>query len=685
MFSALRRLITLTTVLLSMTSFAQETTSPTVQPDEAHAGSFAILWTDTAESIDWNGLTCAVKVNGKWINATEANPEWETSDEGATDRGRLLKMNNEIFTCTFAMDPIPSSPALRMKATFDAKQDCELGGFKLITSAAKNNGALPLPESKEGLWTIVSDEFSSLRIGNLSRIDSEDPIEQGCWIAGVQNPKAKVTFAFAALTAEQWPTWYEWKRDGKGSVFLTIRAGGENDHEQIQVAKGKTISSDPIQLGLWQGQKPQEVLLQIAGQVGQNIDRKVPMRRPEKGWSTWHYFFRNVSEAEILQNADAVREKLSDDDYKIIQLDGGWWVYPGEFTTDPKKFPEGLAHLSKEIRDRDQKFGLHMSPFRMDAKSDFWKGREDWSIGGEEGKGAKVLDGSNPAVIEWMEKSYGELARDNKIAYFKFDFINQGAKEGKRHDPTMTGLQSYNRAIRAIRQAVPEDIIINGCNALTLAAVDAFDTLRVGPDINHGPKMGPNGEYANMIWGDPVNYIPKEKGFQMTLMNQVRAVARQFYVHNNIAIADCDSILVTPVYSLDEAKCHATLGILTGGTLFLGDRIDTLPEDRLALVTNPRVLSVWEEGQHAIPVDMFDGVECPRIWKLDLKDREVIAVFNWIEEETEDSWSLEDLWLDENATYAVTELWSGDSVKLQDGKLSLKQAPHSVQLLEFKK
>jgi len=329
---------------------------------------------------------------------------------------------------------------------------------------------------------------------------------------------------------------------------------------------------------------------------------------------------------------------------------------------------------------------VHMSPFGMDARSQWWEEHPDWGVKNAEGeKGSRIIDGSNPEAVKWLAERYAKLTADSDIVYYKFDFINQGAREGVRHNPQMTGLQSYNTLIRALREAIPQDVILNGCNALTLGAVECFDTLRVGPDINHGPSKGENGEFANMEWGDPNDFPGRGEGYKMTLMNQVRGVAREFFIQNNIAIADTDSAMVTPVYSLDEARCHFTLTALTGGTLFLGDRVDSLPQERIDLVTNPRVLAIWEEGRHAIPVDLFDGVQCPRIWKLELKERDVVAIFNWMDKETEQTYALEDLWLGGSQSYSIKDVWTEEAVKVSEGKLTLVQPPHSVKLLEFRK
>ena len=121
-----------------------------------------------------------------------------------------------------------------------------------------------------------------------------------------------------------------------------------------------------------------------------------------------------------------------------------------------------------------------------------------------------------------------------------------------------------------------------------------------------------------------------------------------------------------------------------GGLLFCGDRIDSLPKDRLALLTHEPLLDVWRNHKYAVPLDLFSGVDIPRIWKLELEDRIVFGFFNWVDDASETTWSLTDLELDEGS-YSLKDLWSGESLKLNTSGLTLDMVPHSVRLIEFRK
>src|SRR5207302_2367564 len=56
----------------------------------------------------------------------------------------------------------------------------------------------------------------------------------------------------------------------------------------------------------------------------------------------------------------------------------------------------------------------------------------------------------------------------------------------------------------------------------------------------------------------------------------------------------------------DEARVMNTIAALSGGIFMLGDDLETLPADRLALVRNPNVLGLVG-GPAAEPVHLFSA------------------------------------------------------------------------------
>jgi alpha-galactosidase len=618
----------------------------------------------------WKNLTAGVRVDGRWLNLSDFR-----SCQFASGVLRCAG-NPPVKTFELRFKEAPGRTYLTVQASVQVSAACRVQEFRLLQSAAP----LPLPEPRAG-WTLLADGFNALEIGTLVSLEKLAKPVRGAWVSSVQSAARNETFAFAALSGTAWPTWFEWTPSGA----LSIRAGGETGGESIRVAAAGAVASDPVLIGFWNNRLPQDVLTLVAGEIVRQRPRTAAARRPDPGWCSWMYYPR-VAEADVLLAAQTMATRLADAGYKMIQIDGGWWNKRGDWEPN-ERFPHGIRWISDEVHKRGLRFGIHMSPFRIDADSRLAKQHPDWMLRALDGSGLAaeragarepryILDASHPDARRWLGETFARMARDWNVDYFKLDFLELGAREGIRHDPSSTGIAAFRSAMRVIRESVPANIVILGCNLPTLAGYEYVDAARVGPDINKVGKghTGPNGEYANMVWG----------GETQSLTAQARAEARQFYTHGRLFVNDADAVLVTPDYTLEEARAHMTLVALTGGSLFLGDRLDTLPADRLALLKHPGVLDIWRESRHAMPLDLFSGEETPRIWKLVRPSGNIVlGVFNWSDAEVRIRIPFTIAGIPQVERQKVRDIWSCEPVTVSGDALVLSQGGHSVRLLEF--
>lgn len=89
---------------------------------------------------------------------------------------------------------------------------------------------------------------------------------------------------------------------------------------------------------------------------------------PTMGWNSWNAFrCYDFDETTILGNADALIELgLAELGYNTVVVDDGWQAplrdKDGKLVSCAKRFPHGMAWLSKEIHARGLKFGLYLAP-----------------------------------------------------------------------------------------------------------------------------------------------------------------------------------------------------------------------------------------------------------------------------------------------------------------------------------
>jgi hypothetical protein len=113
--------------------------------------------------------------------------------------------------------------------------------------------------------------------------------------------------------------------------------------------------------------------------------------------------------------------------------------------------------------------------------------------------------------------------------------------------------------------------------------------------------------------------------------------------------------------------------------------VESLPAERLELLKNKDIMAVNKLGVHAIPLDLFSGVDIPTIWKLETADRLIITVFNWLDNDVTKTYNLKTDFELTNSKYKLTEIWTKQNYNIVSNKLTLIQPAHTVKIIEFVK
>jgi alpha-galactosidase len=87
---------------------------------------------------------------------------------------------------------------------------------------------------------------------------------------------------------------------------------------------------------------------------------------PPMGWNSWNTFFEDISEAKIMEVADAfISSGLKDAGYLYVNIDDGWALErssDGTIIPDPKKFPRGMKYVADYVHSKGLKFGIYTAP-----------------------------------------------------------------------------------------------------------------------------------------------------------------------------------------------------------------------------------------------------------------------------------------------------------------------------------
>ncbi len=678
--------------------------------------SYSIQWNNQFAQI--NNISPEIEINDKWVSVSEFKSIKWVKKEGT----RLSEPNNYtgkveylylicenhplISNFTIKFELMDGRPYLVMNSSLTATEKFKLGGIRLFNST-KENVVLP-GNSKD--WLLFNESASAPHTGaimypyqlntKVAKSGSFSKAHTGVWLSMLVNNKKNCAFSFASISSELWPNNFKWElpvENDFNKLKISARSGAIFEREKIWVTAGNTITTDAFLVGYWENQRPTKILLETGKIMGENVRKGKPMHCPEPGWSSWHTYGRYITEKEFLTSADFINKNLKEYGWKQVQIDGGWWTNPGLYKVNDSLFPHGIRYLSNYVTDLGLDFGLHVSPFRTNPTDPITAQHPDWILkpvlskkaakGDDEMEtttGTVYVDGSHPSVPGFSAARYQQIVEGYRPSFMKWDHTYGGLEEGKRYDSTMTFMQAHNKTIRAIRSALPENLMVTRSMGYVFGALECYDAMRIGNDINHPGYKSESEPYTNITYGKTLGTIEDgqvEKG----LIRFARAVSQNYYIHKNIAICDPDAFFVSPQYTLDEAKCHMTLEAIMGGLFFFGDKVESLPAERLELLKNRDIIAVNKLGVHAIPLDLFTGVDIPTIWKLETKDRLIITIFNWLDTDVTKTYNLKTDFELNNSKYKLTEIWTKQNFSIASDKLTLIQPHHTVKIIEFQK
>jgi len=431
--------------------------------------------------------------------------------------------------------------------------------------------------------------------------------------------------------------------------------------EGLSLRPGEEMASEKLFLDFYS--PPLKGLESYASSVQKEMNIATKKRLPT-GWCSWYYFFKEITEKDIIKNLEHIRARKYPIEY--IQIDDGWQKSRGDWEAN-EKFPHGMKWIADKIKEYGYKPGIWIAPFQVEEKSTLFKEHPEYLVKDAEGKplpnifwkNTYALDTTHPGAQKWLKQVFQKIVDDWGFEYIKLDFLFHAASKGYRYDKKVTTAQAYRKGLEIIRE-IAKDKYLLVCNGPCSEGI--ADSVRIAWDIG-------------LSWS--------------SVKIAARTVMAKYFMHNKfwhndpdcLVIRD-DSPLSRSVLSIDEVRFWTTVVALSGGAVMLGDNIPTLSEERAKLLD----LVFPPQSKSAVPIDLFER-DFPRVFSLETGKEEgtlrVVGIFNWEDEESSFTLNLSDLGLDDpDKKYHVYEYWEQKYYGILSKIIKLKNMrPHSTKLL----
>jgi alpha-galactosidase len=421
------------------------------------------------------------------------------------------------------------------------------------------------------------------------------------------------------------------------------------DTEGLAIAPGDTWELEEFTFRT--GRSRDALLADVASRLA--VNHKVPITpKPPTGWCSWYCFGPQVTAQQVLDNLDAIEQKIPGLTY--VQIDDGYQPAMGDWLETGSAFGGNVQRVLAEIRRRGFQPAIWVAPFIAEEASHVFQQHRDWFVkddGGAPLRSDRVtfggwrrgpwyaLDGTHPEVQQHFERVFHTMRTGWGCTYFKLDANFWGAIHGGRfHDARATRVDAYRRGMHAILRGAGDSFVL-GCNHPLWPSIGVVHGSRSSNDIKRAwdrvvttarQNLSRNWQNGRLWWNDP------------------------------------DAIVLTGDLSEDEFQFHATAIYASGGMLLSGDDLTSIPQARLAmlrkLVPPTGIAARFED----------DALE---VGVVTLPQARAVCVFNWSDMAKTFTVRLP-------APAQVRDFWSGAALGRHERSMSVDDVPaHGARLL----
>ncbi|WP_406945000.1 alpha-galactosidase [Halobacillus sp. SY10] len=145
--------------------------------------------------------------------------------------------------------------------------------------------------------------------------------------------------------------------------------------------------------------------------------------------NNWEATYFDFNEKKL----DRFTDEARDLGVELFVLDDGWFGKRNDDTTslgdwfvDEKKLPNGIGTLAKKVKEKGLQFGLWFEPEMISPGSELMKQHPEWVVGPPHRhqtleRNQKVLDFSNPQVVDYLFERMSSLIEETGLDYIKWD------------------------------------------------------------------------------------------------------------------------------------------------------------------------------------------------------------------------------------------------------------------------
>lgn len=399
------------------------------------------------------------------------------------------------------------------------------------------------------------------------------------------------------------------------------------------------------------------------------------------GWNSWDYYFSTVTLEDVIENMETICNDAGlRDRIHYIVVDMGWEHAWGEWQPN-YCFPGGLERLAQEITSRGFVPGIWCAPICVQSLTRPALRRPEMLVKNEYGDPQPslesnhfIVDPTHPAGEAFLREVFTRLHHIG-FRLFKIDFVNDFTRNLRYHDPSAGPYDVMRRLFRIIRECVGDESHIIGCSLPAEAGAGVADSGRIGIDIhNQWSHVEWVCDHLQQCWWLHRRVWINDPDFLVVRGRDTSLEEETNVTNPNAHNPHPPRWRSGPAFTLNEARAWASMVTMSGGSVFLSDRITKLNAAGRALID--KVIEPLDVA--AVPMDLCDSKRAS-LWLQRLPNAMRLTVINWHDEAV--TRKIELVQFAKRAPAQVRELWSEALLPVVNGCVEMQLPAHGCAVL----